>query len=245
MIHLLARSTKPKPKSEMEEHRKLKTLLELLMYLSSGIKYSLAQIMERFELSDRTTRRYIKLLRKAGFIIPRPTTGLYYVDKTSPYFKEISELLHFSREEAHILYRAIHAIANENPLKQNLIRKLYSLYDSPGIANTIVKQQQSHNIHQLTHAIKNQNKVVLCGYHSANSRGLKDRLVEPFNFTTNYISTWAYDLEDQHCKTFKNTRITSVRILDEPWENEALHIMPPMDVFRISSKDHIPVKLQL
>ncbi len=229
----------------MEEHRKLKTLLELLMYLSSGIKYSLSQIMERFELSDRTTRRYLKLLRDAGFIIPRPTNGLYYIDKTSPYFKEISELLHFSREEAFILKRAIHSIDNQNLLKQNLINKLYSLYDSPGIAHTLVKLQQPHNIHQITQAIKNKNKVVLCGYRSANSKGLKDRLVEPFDFTTNYISTWAYDLEDQRCKTFKNTRITSVRILNEPWENEALHLMPPIDVFRISSPEQIHVKLQL
>jgi len=229
----------------MEEHRKLQKLLELIIFLSSGLKYTIANIMDRFDLTERTSHRYIKLIREAGFIIPRPISGLYYIDKTSPYFKEISELLHFSREEAHILYNAIHSINNENLLKQNLISKLYSLYDSPFIANTIVKQQESNNIHHLTKAIETKRKVVLCGYHSANSKEIKDRIVEPFNFTTNYLATWAFDINANCCKTFKNTRITSVKILNEPWENEQLHKIAPMDVFRISCQEQILVKLQL
>jgi predicted DNA-binding transcriptional regulator YafY len=215
------------------------------MLLSNGIRYSKEEIMERFDLPARSFDRYIKTLRDAGFIIPYPKDGYYWIDQKSDYLKDLSELLHFSREEAHILHNAIHSISNENLLKQNLIRKLYSLYDSKEIAKTIVKQQQSTIIHDLNKAINTGCKVILHGYRSANSDERKDRLVEPFSFTTNFISTWAYDIEAGCCKTFKNTRISSVQVLNEPWEHAPLHKEGFMDVFRISSDKQIPVKLQL
>lgn len=229
----------------MREQRKVKRLLELLIYLSSGLRYSLAEIADRFQVSERTVFRDIKDLREVGFVIPEPHDGRYYIDKNTPYFREISELLHFSKEEAVILQNAIHGVSDENLLKRNLTRKLYALYDFDRVADTIVKPQYSANIHELIKAIKYKNKVILRGYFSANSGQMKDRIVEPFDFTTNYVATWAYDAEDNCCKTFKNTRITSVELLPEPWGNERKHQALPIDVFRISSDKEIPVRLQL
>jgi len=229
----------------MNDQQKLRRMLEMMIYLSSGIRRQLPEIAQRFEISERTSSRYIQSFREAGFIIPKPKDGYYYIDKDSPYFREISELLHFSKEEAVILQKTIHSISDENLLKQNLVKKLYALYDFNRVANTIVKRENSENIHQLIRAIKNKKKVMLHGYFSANSNVMKDRLVEPFDFTTNYIATWAFDPEDGLCKTFKNTRITSVQILDENWEHEASHHKLPLDVFRISSNEQVPVKLML
>ncbi|RUT77774.1 helix-turn-helix transcriptional regulator [Ancylomarina longa] len=229
----------------MIEQNKIQKLLEIMVFLSSGIKYTLEEIAERFEMSERTTRRYIQTFREAGFIIPKPENGRYYIDKESAYFKEISELIHFSKEEAIILQKAIHSVSDENPLKQNLVKKLYALYDFERVADTIVKEKYSVNIHQLMQAIKCKNKVILRDYLSANSKQQKDRIVEPFDFTNNYIAIWAYDIEDGCCKTFKNTRIASVQILPEPWEHKGNHIKLPMDIFRIGSKEKTDIKLQL
>jgi predicted DNA-binding transcriptional regulator YafY len=230
---------------KMVEQNKLQKLLEIMVFLSSGIKYTLEEIAERFEMSERTTRRYIQTFRDAGFIIPKPENGRYYIDKNSPYFKEISELLHFSKEEAVILQKAIHSVSDENLLKRNLVKKLYALYDFDRVVDTVVKEKHSVNIHQLIQAIKYKNKVILHDYLSANSKQQKDRIVEPFDFTNNYIATWAYDIEAGCCKTFKNTRIASVQILPEPWEHRTDHQTCPMDVFRISSEEKIDVKLRL
>lgn len=229
----------------MNEQNKLRRLLEMLLFLSSGIRYSLEEIAERFEITPRTAYRYIDTFRNAGFVIPRPKDGYYYIDKNSPYFREISELLHFSREEAVILQKAIHSIDNENLLKQNLVNKLYALYDFDRVANTIVRKEYSENIHQLIRAIKNRNQVILKEYLSANSNEARDRLVEPFDFTTNYVATWAYDISTRCCKTFKNTRIKSVQILPQPWQNETKHKKLPIDVFRISSNWQTQVSLKL
>jgi predicted DNA-binding transcriptional regulator YafY len=117
--------------------------------------------------------------------------------------------------------------------------------NSPFIAESVVKQQQSTNIHDLTRAIKTKSKVILHGYRSANSDRQNDRIVEPFSFTTNFVSTWAYDIEADCCKTFKNTRITKVDVLNENWVHEIRHQEGFMDVFRISSDQQIPVKLKL
>lgn len=229
----------------MIEQGKLQKLLEIMVFLSSGIRYALGEIAERFEMSERTAYRYIQTFRDAGFIIPKPKNGRYHIDKNSPYFKEISELLHFSKEEAVILQKAIHSISDENLLKQNLIKKLYALYDFDRVPNTVVKAEHSANIHTLMQAIKEKKKVILRRYLSANSKQLKDRVVEPFDFTTNYIAIWAYDVADGCCKTFKNTRIASVQILPKPWEHKEEHKTLPIDVFRISSEEKIDIKLQL
>ena len=229
----------------MIEHNKLQKLLELMVFLSSGIKYTIEEIAERFDMSDRTARRYIQTFRDAGFIIPKPENGRYHIDKNSPYFKEISELLHFSKEEAVILQKAIHSVSNENLLKRNLVKKLYALYDFERVADTVVKEKYSANIHQLMLSIKYKNKIILHNYLSANSKQQKDRIVEPFDFTDNYIAIWAYDIEAGYCKTFKNTRIASVQILPELWENEKDHKKRSIDVFRMSYEEKINVKLLL
>jgi predicted DNA-binding transcriptional regulator YafY len=229
----------------MHDQNKLIRMLEMLMFLSSGIKYNIMEIASRFEISERTAHRYLQTFRNVGFIIPKPDTGLYWIDKTSPYFREISELLHFSKEEAYILQRAIHSIDDENTLKSNLVNKLYSLYDFDRVADTIVKKEHSYNVHQLLYAIKNKKQAILEGYKSANSSIVNDRLIEPFDFTTNYVAVWGYDCSDQTCKTFKTTRIRSVKVLSESWENTSSHKIIPLDVFRIGSNKHIPVKMIL
>ncbi len=229
----------------MNDQEKLRRILEIMMYLSSGIKHSIQEIAERFNISERTAFRYIQTFREAGFVVPKPHDGLYKISKDSPYFREISELLHFSVEEAMILQKTIHSISDENLLKQNLIKKLYALYDFEGVANTIVKQEYSENIHQLIRAIKHKNRVILKEYQSANSNEVSDRLVEPFGFTTNYVAIWAFDVDEKSCKTFKNTRIGAVQVLPDVWKNERNHKKQPMDVFRISCDKQFPVKIKL
>ena len=227
------------------DQAKLERMLKILMFLSSGIKYSVDQIAERFEISTRTAHRYIETFRKAGFIIPKPVEGRYYVDKKSPYFKEISELLHFTEEEAFILGKAIHSIDEVNIIKTNLIKKLYALYDFDRVAVTVVKKENSENVHNLIKAIKEKKQVILRAYQSAHSSLIRDRLVEPFGFTTNYISVWAFDPESQTNKLFKTARIKKVDITDNNRQNEQKHKEGNIDIFRISSYEKTPVKLQL
>ena len=160
------------------------------------------EIAERLNMSRRTIYRYIDTFREAGFVIKKSGNHIR-LDKASPHFKDISQLVHFTEEEAVILKRAIENIDDTNLLKQNLKRKLYSVYDNKILADTIVRGSNSTNVHSLIEAIEEHCQVKLIGYRSSHGGEVRDRLVEPFGFTTNYVQIWCYDTESNSCKLFK------------------------------------------
>lgn len=229
----------------MPTNSKLQKILKLMMLLTGGIRYSRNEIMKRLQIDERTFYRYLNILREAGFVIPKPENSRYSIDKNSPFFSEISELLYFSREEAVVLYNALHAISDDNILKQNLQHKLFELYDFGDKPDVVVKPEHATIIHELMQARKYRSRVILEGYLSANSNSASDRLVEPFGFTTNFVAVWAFDVNAHSCKTFKISRIRSVQTLSEPWQYESRHKRKPLDVFRISSDEKTKVRLRL
>lgn len=230
--------------SIMANQPRLERLLRLMLMLSGSNSYSITDIARRLELSERTAYRYLESLRDAGFIITRNGNQIG-IDKESPYLKEIGELLHFTREEAWILNKAILALDDEIPIKQNLARKLYSLYDLKGVPYPVVKRENSERVITLIRAIEEKHRVRLMGYQSANSGTVANRLVEPFSFTLNYGYIWCFEVESGKNKLFKTARIGCVEDTGVPWQSESLHQELPTDVFRISGSRKIPVTVRL
>jgi hypothetical protein len=128
------------------------------------------------------------------------------LDKSSPYFKDISELIHFTEEEAFILRSAIESIDENNLLKQNLKKKLYTVYNYNILAETIVSGKNGRNVGQLVQAIENKKRVVLKNYSSAHGNDIRDREVEAYAFTTNYVQVWCYCPEENIKQTFQNIK---------------------------------------
>lgn len=198
--------------------------------LTANVEYSVDEIAERLDMSRRTIYRYVDTFREAGFVVKKSGKHIR-LDKASPHFKDISQLVHFTEEEAVILRRAIESIDDTNLLKQNLKRKLYSVYDSRTLADTIVKGRNASNVHALIDAIENHQCVILHGYQS--SHGTTDRHVEPYALTTNYIGVWCYDCDKNDNRLFKTARIGSVEATGEPWSHETAHKQQFMDIFRM------------
>lgn len=221
---------------------KIERMLRLMKMLTANVEYSVDDIAARLDMSRRTVYRYIDTFRDAGFVIKKSGQCIR-LDKESPHFKDISQLVHFTEEEAVILRRAIESIDDTNTLKQNLKRKLYSVYDSKMLADTVVKGQNAGNIHSLIEAIENRRQVILRNYHSAHS--IRDRKVEPFGFTTNYVNVWCYDTEDGKCKIFKTERIESTELLSDEWQHESEHEEGFIDIFRMIGSAKVHVKLEL
>lgn len=222
---------------------KIERLLRLMKMLTANVDYSVDELAERLDMSRRTIYRYIDTFREAGFVIKK-SGDCIRLDKESPYFKDISQLVHFTEEEAVILRRAIESIDDTNLLKTNLKRKLYSVYDSKALANTVVKGAAASNVHALIEAIECKQQVVLRNYRSAHT--VRDRRVEPFAFTTNYVNVWCFDLEDGRNKIFKTARIGNVEPTAVPWQAEPQHEEGFIDVFRmISSGSRTRVQLIL
>ena len=223
---------------------KLERLLRLMKMLTANTEYTIDDLAERLMMSRRTVYRYIDTFREAGFVIKKSGEHIR-LDKESPHFKDISQLIHFTEEEAVILKSAIENIDDDNLLKQNLKRKLYSVYDNRTLADTIVKGRLSGIVHNLVGAIAEKRQVVLQAYRSARGAAVRDRRVEPFAFTTNYVNIWCYDTEDGLCKLFKTSRIGAVLPLGDEWAHEAEHREGFMDVFRMNGHDRHRIRLRL
>ena len=226
------------------DQSKLERLLRLMKLLTANTTYDIDQLAERLQMSRRTVYRYIDTFREAGFVIKK-SGNCIRLDKESPHFRDISQLVHFTEEEAVILKSAIENIDDTNMLKQNLKRKLYSVYDNKTLADTVVRGKNSPNIRTLIEAIDEHRQVILHGYQSAHGGEVRDRRVEPFAFTTNYVQVWCYDPEAHACKLFKTSRIGAVLPLGDEWAHEAEHREGFMDVFRMNGHDRHRIRLRL
>lgn len=223
---------------------KIERVLRLMMMLTSNNRYTIEELSDKLETSPRTIYRYLDTFKEAGFVVSK--RGQYFrLDKKSRYFKDISQLVHFTEEEAYILNSAIESLDPTNAIKQNLKAKLASVYDFKMLAECVVKGENARNVNSIIEAIENKKQIILHNYTSAHSKKVSDRIVEPLSFTTNYIQVWAYEVSSGNNKLFKLSRIGKVEILDKDWEFEQEHKEGLMDLFRINSFEQIPVKLKL
>ncbi len=223
---------------------KIERLLRLMKMLTANSTYSVDDLAQRLDMSRRTIYRYIDTFREAGFVIKREGEFIR-LDKDSPHFKDITQLVHFTEEEAIILRRSIESIDDTNLLKGDLKRKLYSVYDNGVLSSGRVSGRHSSNIHRLNEAIANREQVLLKGYKSAHGSVVRDRRVEPYAFTAGYVQVWCYDLEDGSNKIFKSSRIGEVELLGRSWEAEAEHREGFIDIFRMNGQQPLSVTLEL
>ena len=224
---------------------KIERMLRLMKLLASNTNYTIDELAEKLNMSYRTIYRYIDTFKSSGFAVSKLYGNVYKLGKMPKRAPDFENLIYFSEEEAYIVNSLIDNLDQTNNLKVGLKRKLATIYNSTSIVEYVDKRNISTKVRALTEAVKNKKKVRLIGYESANSDSVKDRLVEPFAFSTNLIDVFAYDLSDLHNKVFKISRIGEVESLDEGWEFEGSHRRQSTDVFRMSGKSPKTIKLRL
>lgn len=224
---------------------KLERMLRLMKLMTGNVNYTVNDLAERIGTTYRSIYRYIDTFKDAGFVVQNLGGGVYKLGKESRYFKDISQLVHFTDEEAHIVNQLIEALDDTNMLKQNLRRKLTTIYDCTSMAQSIVRGKNAANVNNLLEAITERRRVVLRDYASSNTGVVRDRVVEPFGFTTNYVQVWCYEVESGQNKIFKTSRIGSVEILSEEWQAEEKHTEGHIDIFRMSGFEQHRVRIRL
>ncbi len=228
----------------MADQAKFQKMLEILLVLDCRYGRTIQEIAERFGISERTVYRYMDTFKQVGFVIEN-NSGFFKINKEESTSQDISQLLHFTEEEAFILSKAIHAIEDGSEQKEKLVKKLYSLYDFDRVIYAITKKEETENIFNLIQAIKQQRQVVLKAYKSGHGKDIRDRVVEPIDFTVNYLGVWCYDTEDRCNKIFKTSRIREVVVLDEDWQYKPDHQKGITDIFRMQSFEPGPIQLKL
>lgn len=224
---------------------KIERVLRLMKMMTSGNRYTVEELAERLDTSYRSIYRYIDTFKEVGFVVHKEEGGVYRLGKESPYFKDISQLIHFTDEEAHIVNQLIGALDDTNMLKQNLRRKLSSIYNCTSLANSIIKGKNAENVNRIIEAIEGGRQAILHNYSSSHTGSKRNRVVEPISFTTNYVQIWCYDLSDGKTKLFNTARIETVEVLDSEWQHKAEHRCGYIDIFRNMGFEQMRVQLRL
>lgn len=218
--------------------------LRLMILLTQNREYTLDEICDRLEISRRNLYYYIEGFKENGFIVEKKGQ-VYRLDKDSPFFKNITELVHFTEDEAVILRQVLSSASNTSVQIRNLKNKLDKLYDFDILSNVDVNKQTAKNIGAIYDAIKEHRQVKICNYSSPHSDTTSDRIVEPFLFLNGNEDVRCYELKSGMNKSFKVSRMGDVQLLDLLWSNESKHKQVYTDLFQFSGEERFPVKLRL
>ena len=85
----------------MSDQAKFQKMLEVLLLLYCQYGRTIAELSERFEISQRTVYRYLDTFKQVGFVIEN-TNGYFKIDKENATVQEISHLLHFSKTQDYL-----------------------------------------------------------------------------------------------------------------------------------------------
>lgn len=221
-------------------HGRLMRLFQIIAVLKSG-HWTIQQLAERFDTSQRTIYRYIHLLEEVDFLIEKDFNNRYFIITS----EDDPTQTVFSIEETKLIKKLIQGGTSDNPLKNTLLKKLALNSELDSMPRLFVKARLSKLVDDLATAIRNKHQVVLKNYHSANSNEIRDRLVEPFQFGDNYQSVIALDVKDKVCKQFKLDRIGEVIQIEKKYESESLHESKVTDIFGFSGDGQTWITLRL
>ena len=219
---------------------KLLRLFQIIAVLKAG-HWTIKQLAERFDTSERTIYRYINLLEEVDFLVEKDFDNRYFIITSD----DDPSQSQFSVEETRLIKKLIQSEAGDNPLRNILLKKLSLNSEMDSMPRLFLKARLGKFVEQLAETISNKQQVVLKNYHSAHSNEIRDRLVEPIHFGDNYQSIMALDTSDKVCKQFKLDRIGEVIAFNKPFAFESLHQKNQTDIFGFTGDASTWVTLEL
>ena len=219
---------------------KLLRLFQIIAVLKSG-HWTIKQLAERFDTSERTIYRYINLLEEVDFLLEKDFENRFFIITT----EDDPSQSQFSFEETKLIKKLIQSGAQDNPLKSSLLKKLSLNSELDSMPRLFLKVRLGHFVDQIAETMRKKNQIVLKNYHSANSNEIRDRLVEPVHFGDNYQSIIALDTQDKICKQFKLDRIGEIIEMKTPYQYEELHQKNQTDIFGFSGDSNTWITLHL
>jgi predicted DNA-binding transcriptional regulator YafY len=208
--------------------------IELLELLTRYTGKTIAFLSEYFNVDKRTIQRDIASLRKAGYVIEN-INGKYKInpEKTRREVKfRLSDLVHFTKEEAYILNEAIRNIEGNDLIKKNLVKKLTSLHNIDELLETVSHLQGAEEVKTIAHAIENKYQLEVIEYlRISGNQGLRSVIIEPIQFASNYTRVWAYYPRKNINFLLRMSGIHGVKPTYKPYQYEQYHKVGYMDVF--------------
>ena len=161
--------------------------LRLMKMLQNNNTLTIDEIAAQLEVVPRTIYRYIDTFKESGFTVINITGNIYSLVEMPQPSPEFDKLVYFSDEESYLVNSLIDALSPTNALKAGLRKKLAVIYDNTGIEGFVDRKSNAAHVANLRKAAQEKKMVILHNYESANSNVVRDRLVEPFGFTNDFI----------------------------------------------------------
>lgn len=236
-------SNTKKMKSSEKETKKIVRILRFFNLLMTQKPSTAVELAQMMGTTRESIYRYIGTLRDSGLAIVNDKGRFSIVvgDSTCDALP-----IYFSQEEARAVAACIDALHDDVCFKQPLRSKMNAIVRATNIPDCVIHDKNPGNLKQLNAAIGQHCQVVLHDYYSPSSGTIRDRRVEPFAYTTNYVDVWCFDVDAQQNKIFKIERVGSVEVLaDQPWQYGHAHRKGRTDIFRMTGFARIHVKLKL
>lgn len=237
---MCAKKKTPRKSDPIIPQAKLLRLFQIIAVLKAG-RWTIRQLAERFDTSERTIYRYINLLEEVDFLIEKDFDNRYFIITS----EDDPSQSQFSVEETRLIKQLIQSGTLDNPLRNLLLKKLALNSEMDSMPRLFLKARLGKFVEQLAEAMRKKQQVILKNYHSANSNEIRDRLVEPIHFGDNYQSIMALDTADKVCKQFKLDRIGEVIIFEKPFAFESLHKKHQTDIFGFTGDADTWVTMEL
>ena len=219
----------------MNEQTTLVKALNMLVLLSHHYGYSVRDLAEKNECTERTVSRYLRTFREAGYVLGN-RSGLYHIDRGRTRQRlgiDPGELLFFTDEEAQILNAAINTIEASTDVRENLVMRLYTFYDDDRTVWKATRGEEAGPARIIIDAIRNKRQVKITEYtHSTANRGLREILAEPLGFAFSFTRVWVYVHYYKRNMVMRLSGIAGIRATDNPFRHEERHQKGLTDPFR-------------
>ena len=210
----------------------------LFKLLDNQASYTLQQLCERLNCSERSAHRLIKLFKDNGIDIQYSSRG-YTCCSNQRHLRN-----RLSAGESEVICESLARYGLSEAARTSLLTKL-------GVATAaeadayFLQQMVDEKLITIGRAIAERQCVLLRNYHTGSDRPVADRLVEPYQLANNRQYCMCFEPESSQCKLFKIDRAETVIPVPEPWKYRHLHLQLPMDVFRMCGAGQYPIAVTM
>lgn len=224
------------------ELEKLGRQLKLMLLLTQNVRFTVEDLGQKLGMSRRTVYRYLDAFKDLGFVVIKSGT-VYRLDHTSPFFRSLTEEVHFTEDEALTISQVLNSVYDNSPQIRNLRHKLTRLYTPDLLAKHGVDTRFARNLTALFQCMREERVCLIRNYDSPSSGKVSDRIVEPYLFLNANNEVRCFELSSKMNKTFKISRMESVEPLDLLWANKESHTPFFTDLFHFSGEQRMKVTL--
>ncbi len=216
-------------------------LFQLIIFLRARPPKSIRSLSAFLSTSERSTYRYIDLLKGLGFSVEKDRNGRFSIINTDIQIP-------FTEAEVDFLKKTLNNSLKTSKLAKSILEKIDITNEADANADNLYNAHISKIIEDISIAMADNKQIKIKGYFSASSETVTDRIVEPVCFTQNYQSLSAFEIKTKQNKYFNIDRIGSIEIIPKDIKHQSQHEYFKPDIFGFQGKSldkEIELKLSM